>query len=101
LARAYALLVERPEVQGHFNAVSETGVRVGEIAHTVARAFGHGGERIIRSAADVVCEHGAWALGPTLDQQMSAAKLRAAGWAPTFLDYRELDWASMMPVVGP
>lgn len=92
LARAYALLVEQPVLQGHFNAASENGVPVGEIALAIARAFGRTGELVIRSAADAVREHGAWALGPTLDQQMSAAKLRSAGWTPEITDYSELGW---------
>lgn len=92
VARAYVLLVERPDLQGHFNAASETGVPVRKIALTIAGAIGRAGEPIVRRTADVVREHGGWALGPTLDQQMSAEKLRAAGWTPGFTDYSELDW---------
>lgn len=89
LARAYRLLLERPDLEGHFNVVSEQAVRVGEIVDTVARAVGSGLPSMVRSIEEVVAEHGAWARGHALDQQMSAARLRSqTGWAPQFTDYR-------------
>lgn len=92
LARAYCDLLERPELTGHFNAVAEHGVRVGDIARTIGAAFGDTLETSIASVEDVVAQQGAWARGPTLDQQMSAAKLRAAtGWAPAVVEYRRSD----------
>jgi nucleoside-diphosphate-sugar epimerase len=92
LARAYCDLLERPELTGHFNAVAEQGVRVGDIARTIAQAFDNTLSPSIASVDEVVAQHGAWAKGPTLDQQMSAAKLRAAtGWTPEVVDYRRSD----------
>lgn len=37
---------------------------------------------------EAIARHGAWAEGPALDQQMSAAKLREAiGWPPVWADF--------------
>ena len=89
LARAYCDLVERLDLVGHFNAVAEQGVAVGEIVSVISQAYGSRHEPIVRSINDVIAENGAWAKGPTLDQQMSGQKLKAAtGWEPLFTDYR-------------
>lgn len=83
LAAAYRLLLERPELTGHFNAAAQEGVRVDDIAAEIAGRFGRPARFPVRSVEDLVAEYGGWAEGPTLDQQMSAAKLRkAAGWTP-------------------
>ena len=92
LARAYCDLLERPDLTGHFNAASEEGVQVGDIMDAIARAFGNTLPPVTLSADDLVSRHGAWAIGPTLDQQMSAAKLRSeTGWTPEITDYRRSD----------
>ncbi|MEM7633270.1 MAG: NAD-dependent epimerase/dehydratase family protein [Pseudomonadota bacterium] len=89
LARAYCELLTRPDLTGHFNAVSQEGVRVGDIAAGFAGVYGNTHEMRILAVEDLVRKHGAWAKGPTLDQQMSAGKLRSAtGWQPLVTDYR-------------
>ncbi len=89
LARAYCELLTRPDLTGHFNAVSQEGVCVGDIAARFAGVYGNTHEMRILTVEDLVREHGAWAKGPTLDQQMSSGKLRnATGWQPIVTDYR-------------
>ncbi len=90
LARAYCDLVERSDLVGYFNAAAEEGVAVGRIASVISKAYGSPTEIITRSVAEAVREHGAWAKGPTLDQQMSARKLQSAvGWRPQVTDFAE------------
>jgi len=90
LARVYCDLVERYDLEGFFNAVAEEGVTVGRITSVISEAYRSPAEPIIRSVGDVVKENGAWAKGPTLDQQMSARKLRSTvGWQPKFVDFAE------------
>ncbi len=90
LARVYCDLVEHPDLVGYFNAVAEQGVKVGQIASTVSRAYGSPQDPAVRSVKDVVLDHGAWAIGPTLDQQMSSEKLKAAtGWTPRFASFSQ------------
>ena len=89
LANAYCDLLMRPELKGHFNVSSEVGVRVGDIAKRFAGAYGSTGEVVVRCVEDVVRQHGSWAKGPTLDQQMSSGKLQnATGWKPKVIDYQ-------------
>lgn len=88
LARVYCDLVERSDLVGFFNAVAEEGVTVGTIASVISEAYGSPTEPMIRTVDEVVKENGAWAKGPTLDQQMSARKLQSAvGWQPRFSDF--------------
>nr|WP_293577791.1 NAD-dependent epimerase/dehydratase family protein [Phaeobacter sp.] len=88
LARAYCDLVERSDLVGHFNVVAEEGVTVSRITTVISEAFGSPEEPIIRSLDDAIAENGDWAKGPTLDQQMSARKLRSAlGWQPETTDF--------------
>ncbi len=90
LARVYCDLAERQDLVGHFNAVSEEGIPVGQIASTVSKATGSPQELAFLSVEEVVREHGAWAKGPTLDQQMSSNKLIVAtGWTPRIADYSQ------------
>lgn len=92
LARAYCDLLERPGLTGHFNASAEEGVRVGDIVEAIAQALHTSLPPVTLSAGDLVSRHGAWAIGPTLDQQMSAEKLRSeTGWTPEITDYRRSD----------
>jgi len=85
LAVAYRLLLENPDLKGHFNASAQTGVPVGEIVKAVAAKYDAPLEVVIRSKEELVAEHGAWAEGPTLDQQMASDKLRrACHWRPRF-----------------
>ena len=90
LARAYCDIAERSDLVGYFNAVAQEGVTVGHIASTISKAFGSPTEPTVRTVDDVVKEHGAWAKGPTLDQQMSSQKLRSVtGWQPRVTDFAE------------
>ncbi|MEM1387058.1 MAG: NAD-dependent epimerase/dehydratase family protein [Pseudomonadota bacterium] len=90
LARAYGDLVERRDLVGHFNAVAEEGVPVGDLARTIARAYGGPREPVVLDMDAAIAAHGASAKGPMLDQRMSGEKLRAAtGWAPQVTDFRQ------------
>ncbi|MFS4582933.1 NAD-dependent epimerase/dehydratase family protein [Phaeobacter sp. C3_T13_0] len=90
LARVYCDLVERSDLVGYFNAVAEEGVTVGRIVSVISEAFGSPAEPIIRTEEDAVKENGAWAKGPTLDQQMSARKLQSAiDWLPQIRNFEE------------
>lgn len=90
LARVYCDLVERSDLVGYFNAVAEEGVTVGRIASVISEAYGSPTEPVIRTVDEVVKENGAWAKGPTLDQQLSARKLQSTiGWLPRFTDFAE------------
>ena len=41
----------------------------------------------LRTVAEVVAEHGEWAAGPAIDQQMSGARIRSElGWHPEHED---------------
>ena len=89
LASAYCDLLERPELVGHYNAAAEEGVPVGEIVSKVAESFQSQLEPLLVNVNDAVAKNGAWAKGPTLDQQMSAQKLKiATGWNPKKNDYK-------------
>lgn len=89
LARAYCDLLMLPHLVGHFNAVAQEGVRVEDIAKSIAQAHGGPLEMNVLNTDELVKRHGAWAKGPTLDQQMSSRKLRqTTGWAPAIRDYR-------------
>ncbi|MBS9718204.1 NAD-dependent epimerase/dehydratase family protein [Pseudohalocynthiibacter aestuariivivens] len=85
LARAYRLLLERPDLTGHFNASAQAGVKVGDIATWFAGASGI----VVKSAEMAVADHGRLADGPMLDQQMSATKLQnICNWIPQHVDFR-------------
>lgn len=87
LATAYRLVLEAGTPGTSYNVAAEEGVVVGQIAAAVARRFGLTSEPVVRSVADLVAEHGIWAIGPTLDQQMSAPRARAElGWKPVNTD---------------
>ena len=90
LARVYCDLAERQDLVGSFNATSEEGVPVGQIASTLSRAYGSSQKPVLLSVEEVVRRHGAWAKGPTLDQQMSSRKLvDATGWTPGITDFSQ------------
>lgn len=89
LASAYRLLLEQPQLTGHFNASAETGVPVAEITGEIARRHGHDASYVVRSLKHVLIKYGAWAEGPTLDQQMASSKLRRlTGWQVRHLNFR-------------
>ncbi len=95
LADIYCTMVQRPDLIGHFNAVAEEGVRVRLIADHIAEHFGTSKPHRILASDVLIAEHGDWALGPTLDQQMSGDKLRRLlGWTPAIPDFRKADLLS-------
>lgn len=89
LARAYCELLEMPELTGHFNVSAEEGVYVEDIVQTFDLHYGNFGYSQRRNIEELIHEYGGWAEGPTIDQQMSAEKLKAATqWQPLISDYR-------------
>lgn len=85
LAVTYRVLMERPDLTGDFNASAQQGVRVGEIVAAIADHFGSPHDSVLRDRESLIAEHGDWAEGPTLDQQMSSEKLRnLCGWRPRY-----------------
>ena len=85
LARAYAMLVARPDLTGPFNVAAQSGVPVRDILQEIARRYDHDASYVVRSRKHLMFKHGAWAEGPTLDQQMSAARLsETCKWRPTY-----------------
>ncbi|RVU38779.1 NAD-dependent epimerase/dehydratase family protein [Hwanghaeella grinnelliae] len=83
LAVAYRLLLENRDVSGHFNASAQPGVPVGKIVEAIAAKYDAPPETVILSKEGLVAEHGAWAEGPTLDQQMASERLRGTcKWRP-------------------
>ena len=90
LARAYRLLLEDPAACGEFNVAAQAGVALAEILPEIARRRSHDGSYVLRNRKHVMFKYGYWAEGPTLDQQMSAAKLRdRCGWQPDFPDFQQ------------
>lgn len=88
LARAYALLVERPDLTGPFNVSAQLGVRVGDILQEVALRHNHDASYVVRNRKHLMFKYGAWAEGPTLDQQMSAERIaQSCNWQPEFQDF--------------
>lgn len=83
LAVAYRLLLERPDLTGNFNASAQKGVRVGDIAAAIAAHAGSPRDITLRDRESLIAEHGDWAEGPTLDQQMGSDRLRqTCNWRP-------------------
>lgn len=93
LAVAYRLLLENKDLTGSYNVAAECGVRVSDIVAEIARRNHHQAGYLIRTLKHVVAKHGPWAEGPTLDQQMSAAKIQdLCGWMPRHIDYQVADF---------
>lgn len=91
LAVAYRLLLERGDLRGNYNASSEVGVRVGKITTEIAKQFNNSLPLIEIAKNEIVARYGAWAEGPTLDQQMSADKLKTdTNWAPRWLSFADV-----------
>lgn len=88
LAVAYRILLERPDLTGEFNACAQSGVAASDIVAHIAQQTDHAGGYMVRTLKHVLCKYGAWAEGPTLDQQMCAEKLRRlCGWTPRYRCY--------------
>ena len=91
LAVAYRLALEAG-LMGHYNVAAEDGVRIERIAKEIACRTGSTAGITVRTIDEAVAEHGSWAVGPTLDQRMTAAKLReAAGWPPRHASFENAE----------
>lgn len=87
LATAYRLVAERGAAGDVYNVAAESGVPVSKIVVALQARLGSANPPLVRQVADVVAEHGDWAVGPTLDQQMSGQKIRdGLGWMPVHDD---------------
>lgn len=87
LAAAYRLILECAPAGESYNVCTEQGIRVGDVVNAMSATFAVTREPLIRSVEDVIADHGPWALGPTLDQQMSSRKIRESlGWCPIYTD---------------
>lgn len=87
VASAYRLVLEKGVPGTSYNIAAQEGVVVGQIAQAVAHRFGLTAEPDVRGLDDIVAEQGDWAVGPTLDQQMSGQTLRETlGWKPVRTD---------------
>ena len=85
LASAYRLVLEQGTSGSAYNVCSEQGVRVGDIAMARAKKFNLTKPPRVLAKKDVLLEQGDWALGPMLDQCMSAEKIRnELGWHPAY-----------------
>ncbi|MFD2178249.1 NAD-dependent epimerase/dehydratase family protein [Veronia pacifica] len=81
LASTYRLILEKGCDGESYNVCGEQGVKVGDIADAYRKRFDLTTQPVVRPVEDVIAEHGDWALGATLDQLMSADKIK-----------RELNW---------
>ena len=89
LARAYRLVLDHGRPGRDYNVAAEEGVPVGRIAAAIGARLGITAPPHVRPAPEVVAAEGDWALGPMLDQQMSADRIRRElGWEPEFTDFR-------------
>jgi nucleoside-diphosphate-sugar epimerase len=87
LAAAYRLVLECAPAGEAYYVCIEQGVRVGDVVNAMSATFEVTREPLIRSVEDVIADHGPWALGPTLDEQMSSRKIRESlGWCPVYTD---------------
>lgn len=87
LAEAYLLAAERGRNGDVFNVAAEYGVSVADMADAVSRKFGLTEQLVVRSVEELVASYGAWAVGPTIDQQMGADLIRnTLGWKPEETD---------------
>ena len=90
VASAYRLALENTLPADTYNVAAETGVRVGDIAAAIHKRLELSGPPVIRPVADAIAEHGAWAAGPALDQQMSGQRfMQDAGWHPAYANILE------------
>jgi nucleoside-diphosphate-sugar epimerase len=91
-ACAYLLLAQNDAV-GLFNIVAEHGVAVGDIADTLSKQAGNKTKPAVLPPKWVLSQHGHWAEGPMLDQQMRSTRMAALGWSPQHADYTALTYA--------
>lgn len=87
LACAYVLACEDNRLRGHFNAVTEAGVPVGAIVHTLsARRIAP--FRLHTASPDEMPMGDGLSRGVAFGQRVSGRRLCAAGWQPRFPDFR-------------
>ncbi|MEQ9490595.1 MAG: NAD-dependent epimerase/dehydratase family protein [Alphaproteobacteria bacterium] len=87
LAEAYLLAAEQGRHGDVFNVAAEYGVSVSDMVDAVSRKFGLTKQPVTRSAEELVAAYGSWAVGPTIDQQMGADRIKSKlGWAPDETD---------------
>ena len=87
LAQAYRLAVESQQTGQSYNVSGQDGVSVGDMVSALEKRFTLTLPTKIRSPQDAVETLGEWAIGYTLDQQMSAHKIKQAlDWQPQFTD---------------
>ena len=90
LARAYRMLLERPGLVGHYNVAAQSGVPVQDILREIIKRHRHDGAYVVRNRKHVMKKYGAWAEGPTLDQQIRAQKIyESCGWVPEVSDFTQ------------
>lgn len=90
LARAYRMLLERPWLGGHYNVAAQSGVPVQDILREIIKRHRHDGAYVVRNRKHVMKKYGAWAEGPTLDQQIRAQKIyESCGWVPEVSDFTQ------------
>ncbi|MVO16909.1 NAD-dependent epimerase/dehydratase family protein [Parasedimentitalea huanghaiensis] len=89
LAVAYRMVLEDSNLTGSFNVSTEDGTSVGDIVAEISKRHSHKAGYLVRNLKHVVAKHGNWAEGPTLDQQMSAEKIRRlCGWSPRHAQFQ-------------
>ncbi|MGD1859994.1 MAG: NAD-dependent epimerase/dehydratase family protein [Leptolyngbyaceae cyanobacterium] len=86
LAAAYRIVLEKGKPGESYNVCSEKGVRLSDITNVISERFDLTTKPLVRSIEELISEHGEWAEGPTLDQQMSNQKMLELGWSPEHLD---------------
>lgn len=85
VASAYRIALENTLPADTYNVAAEPCVRVGDIASAIHRRLGLTVPPVVRPVADAIAEHGAWAAGPALDQQMSGQRfMQDSGWSPAY-----------------
>lgn len=83
LATAYRILMEADASADAYNVAAEQGVRVADIVAAIQQRLGLTADPHVRTVQDAIAEHGDWAAGPALDQQMSAERLiGTTAWRP-------------------
>ena len=86
-ALAYQLALEKGTPGTSYNVAAQSAVRVGDIADAIAATTpGCSASHQIIDRTTLIAEHGDWALGPTLDQQMSSENIDQIGWQPVVTD---------------
>ena len=85
LATAYGEVLENSSISGHFNANTEQGLRVIDIAKTLKTHFQSNSPLRVLGKKEALRLYGAVACGPMLDQQMQSTKLQTqTRWRSTY-----------------